>query len=409
MFAGGKLGVAFGFAEMMAVIIVGNLLLGLYAAGLGYIAFKSGLNSVLMGRFCFGEVGSKLSDLILGFTQIGWYAWGTATAAVVIGKYFDLNEGTVLGLMVLFGLMFCATAYVGYRGLEILSYIAVPAMMLLLMLSMWVATVKVGGFEGLLSVVPSGSLDWSTAITLVFGTFVSGATQATNWTRFSRSARVAVLASLIGFFIGNGLMVLIGAYGAIVYQQPDVVEVLLLQGFAMAAMAMLLLNIWSTQDNTIYNFAVAGCNLLRTGRRKTVTPRRCGDRHAAGLARHVRHAGAVSDSARHSDSADWRGDHGRLLLPLARALSASGRRTVAGVQLAGARGLYGRHRRRVQLAVGRAAGRDRRCRANVCHRYRHARRSQRDRATTRPIKKDSPDAHHQRPFAQPGRFARIAP
>lgn len=66
-------------------------------------------------------------------------------------------------------------------------------------------------------------------------------------------------------------MVLIGAYGAIVYQQPDVVEVLLLQGFAMAAMAMLLLNIWSTQDNTIYNFAVAGCNLLRTGRRKTVT------------------------------------------------------------------------------------------------------------------------------------------
>lgn len=46
---------------------------------------------------------------------------------------------------------------------------------------------------------------------------------------------------------------------------------LLLQGFAMAAMAMLLLNIWSTQDNTIYNFAVAGCNLLRTGRRKTVT------------------------------------------------------------------------------------------------------------------------------------------
>jgi cytosine permease len=105
----------------------------------------------------------------------------------------------------------------------------------------------------------------------VFGTFVSGATQATNWTRFSRSAKVAVLASLIGFFIGNGLMVLIGAYGAIVYQQPDVVEVLLLQGFAMAAMAMLLLNIWSTQDNTIYNFAVAGCNLLRTGRRKTVT------------------------------------------------------------------------------------------------------------------------------------------
>lgn len=272
MFAGGKIGVSFSFGQMLGVVVLGNLLLGIYAAALGYIAFKSGLNSLLMGRFAFGELGSKLCDMILGFTQIGWYAWGTATAAVVLGKYFELGQGAVLGLMVLFGLVFCATAYVGYRGLELLSYVAVPIMALLLLLSMWVATVKVGGLAGLLAVVPGGApMDLSTAITLVFGTFVSGATQATNWTRFSRSARVAVLASLIGFFIGNGLMVLIGAYGAIVYQQPDVVEVLLLQGFATAAMAMLLLNIWSTQDNTIYNFAVAGCNLLRTGRRKLVT------------------------------------------------------------------------------------------------------------------------------------------
>lgn len=111
-------GVAFSFIDMLGVVALGNLLLGIYAAGLGYIAFKSGLNSVLMGRFCFGELGSKLSDLILGFTQIGWYAWGTATAAVVLGKYFELSQGSVLALMVLFGLVFCATAYIGYRGLR---------------------------------------------------------------------------------------------------------------------------------------------------------------------------------------------------------------------------------------------------------------------------------------------------
>jgi cytosine permease len=187
MFAGGKLGVAFSFTDMLGVVALGNLLLGIYAAGLGYIAFRSGLNSVLMGRFCFGEIGSKLSDLILGFTQIGWYAWGTATAAVVLGKYFELSQGSVLALMVVFGLVFCATAYVGYRGLEILSYIAVPAMGILLVLSMWVATVKVGGLDGLLAVVPTAELDLSTAITLVFGTFVSGATQATNFLARPRS------------------------------------------------------------------------------------------------------------------------------------------------------------------------------------------------------------------------------
>lgn len=271
MFAGGKIGMAFDFTTLLWAAVIGNLLLGLYAAVLGLIACRSGLNSVLMGRFCFGEVGSKLSDMLLGFTQIGWYAWGTATVAIVLVKILGLPESLTIPLMVLFGFGFCLTAFVGYKGLDLLSRVAVPAMLVLLVASLWIATRDIGGLAGLLAVEPKESMSLSVAITLVFGTFVSGATQATNWTRFAKSGRVAVLASLFGFFIGNGLMIVAGAYGAIVYQQPDVVEVLVLQGLSMAAVVMLFLNLWTTQDNTIYNFAAAGCNLLRTGKRKTVT------------------------------------------------------------------------------------------------------------------------------------------
>ncbi|MFG0379869.1 cytosine permease [Pseudomonas sp. zbq_18] len=271
MFAGGKIGMAFDFTTLLWAAVIGNLLLGLYAAVLGLIASRSGLNSVLMGRFCFGEVGSKLSDILLGFTQIGWYAWGTATIAIVLVKLLGLSESLTLPLMVLFGFGFCITAFIGYKGLDLLSRVAVPAMLVLLVISLWLATRDAGGLAGLLAVQPKESMSLSVAITLVFGTFVSGATQATNWTRFARSGRVAVLSSLFGFFIGNGLMIIAGAYGAIVYQQPDVVEVLVLQGLSMAAVVMLFLNLWTTQDNTIYNFAAAGCNLLRTDRRKTVT------------------------------------------------------------------------------------------------------------------------------------------
>lgn len=271
MFAGGKIGMAFDFTTLLRAAVIGNLLLGLYAAVLGLIACRSGLNSVLMGRFCFGEVGSKLSDMLLGFTQIGWYAWGTATIAIVLVKILGLPESLTIPLMVLFGFGFCVTAFIGYKGLDLLSRVAVPAMLVLLVVSLWIATRDIGGLSGLLAVEPKESMSLSVAITLVFGTFVSGATQATNWTRFAKSRRVAVLASLFGFFIGNGLMIVAGAYGAIVYQQPDVVEVLVLQGLSIAAVVMLFLNLWTTQDNTIYNFAAAGCNLLRTGKRKTVT------------------------------------------------------------------------------------------------------------------------------------------
>lgn len=175
------------------------------------------------------------------------------------------------GLMVLFGAAFCWTAYVGYRGLELLSIVAVPMMTILLVVSLWIAVRDAGGSAGLQAIEPPASLGLGTAITIVFGTFVSGGTQATNWTRFARTGNAAAVGALAAFFVGNGLMVVTGAFGALVYQQPDVVDVLVIQGLLVFGIVMLFLNIWTTQDNTIYNFSVVGCNSLRTRNRRLVT------------------------------------------------------------------------------------------------------------------------------------------
>ncbi|KAM3089661.1 cytosine permease [Phormidesmis sp. 146-35] len=71
LFAGGKVGPAFRFApDLISIILIGNLILGLYCSALGYIAYKSGLSTVLMARFSFGNIGSRWVDFILGFTEI---------------------------------------------------------------------------------------------------------------------------------------------------------------------------------------------------------------------------------------------------------------------------------------------------------------------------------------------------
>ena len=224
MFAGGKLCMAFNFVDMLWIAVIGNSLLALYAAALALIAARSGLNTVLMGRFCFGEAGSRLSDFLLGFAELGWYAWGTATVAIVLVKMLGLTEGFTTPLMILFGFGFSITALIGFKGLDVLSRVSVPLMFILLIVSMYIATQHVGGFKGLAAVIPHETMTFSAAITMVFGTFASGATQATNWTRLSRSGRVAVIASVVSFLLGNGLMVVAGAWCAIVYQQADIVE-----------------------------------------------------------------------------------------------------------------------------------------------------------------------------------------
>lgn len=78
-------------------------------------------------------------------------------------------------------------------------------------------------------------------------------------------------ASVVSFLLGNGLMVVAGAWCAMVYQQADIVEVMILQGFSFAALIMLCLNLWTIQGPTIYNVSAAACHLLRSERRRTAT------------------------------------------------------------------------------------------------------------------------------------------
>ena len=191
--------------------------------------------------------------------------------AIVLVKMLGLAEGFTVPLMIVFGFGFSITAIIGFKGLDVLSRISVPLMLVLMIVSMALATQHVGGFKALAAVIPHETMTFSAAITMVFGTFASGATQATNWTRLSRTGRVAVIASVVSFLLGNGLMVVAGAWCAIVYQQADIVEVMMLQGLSFAAVIMLCLNLWTIQGPTIYNVSAAACHLVRTERRRTMT------------------------------------------------------------------------------------------------------------------------------------------
>ncbi|WP_298770285.1 cytosine permease [uncultured Shewanella sp.] len=278
MFAGGKIGLAFPFwPDLIMIVFIGNVLLGGYAALLGHIAFHSGLNTHLLARFSFGRVGVGLVDLVLGLTQIGWYAWGTAMLAVYslqmmgISTYSAYYTLYLNSIIIFVGMAFCITALIGYRGLESLSLMAVPLMLFLIIISLYHSyeASEAVSFSPSKALLPS--LSYSLAITLIFGTFSSGATQSTNWTRFAPSSKGAIYASLLAFLICNGLMAFVGAVGAFVYAEPDVVKVLLLQDLFWFGCLMLLLSLWTTQDNTIYNFSLAACHLFRTNNRRLVT------------------------------------------------------------------------------------------------------------------------------------------
>ena len=92
------------------------------------------------------------------------------------------------------------------------------------------AVKSVGGLQGLFAIEPTEAMGYATAISICVGSFISGGTLTANFTRFARTPKIAVSATLIAFFLGNTLMFTFGAVGSMVTGQSDIAEVMFLQG-----------------------------------------------------------------------------------------------------------------------------------------------------------------------------------
>ncbi|QSQ08141.1 Cytosine permease [Koleobacter methoxysyntrophicus] len=261
MVAGGRVAAAYSLNDFLKVMLAGNLILGLYVGVMAVIGTKTGLTSVLLSRYALGSMGAKWAGFLLGGTQLGWYAVSAAYVAELYAAAFNMPNSYIFWA-VFWSLVMGFTAVYGFKGMETISYIAIP---LILVLTVWVPILgiqKAGSWSALAAIRPESSMPMTTALTIIVGTFASGGTQVTNWSRFAKSAGISFFAAMLAFFFGNGLMIFSGGIGAIAFQQPDLVEVFLQMGIIFFAMAILTVNIWTTNDAAAYAFGVAGAEFF---------------------------------------------------------------------------------------------------------------------------------------------------
>ncbi|MFJ6413345.1 cytosine permease [Terribacillus saccharophilus] len=267
MIAGGALGLGLSMTQFIWIVLAGNLILGLYTGALAYISAKTGLSTHLLTRYAFGEKGSYVSSFLLSATQIGWFGVGVAMFAVPVQKVTGIDTSV---LIILFGLLMTATAFFGMKALTILSFIAVPAIIVLGGYSAFGAVNDIGGVDALMQHKPTEALGVAAALTIGVGSFISGGTLTPDFTRFAKSPKVGVSTTVIAFLIGNSLMFAFGAIGAIVTGQSDIAEVMFMQGLIIPAIIVLGLNIWTTNDNAVYAASLGISNITKIKKNKVV-------------------------------------------------------------------------------------------------------------------------------------------
>ena len=265
MLTGGNLGTGLTLKEFFIAVLLGNLILACYTGLLAYIGADTGLSMHLLARYSFGEKGSYLASFITSITQIGWFGVGIAMFAIPVANRFNIN---LYLLVAVTGLLMTATAYFGMKSLTILSAIAVPAIAILGSTSAVMATNSVGGVQGLMNIEPTSKMAMVTAVTLCVGSFISGGTATPDFARFSKNKKVAVGTTVVAFFIGNSLMFLFGAVGAMVTGNSDIADVMFSQGLVIPAILVLGLNIWTT--NAIYTSGLGLSNITKLPKKQMV-------------------------------------------------------------------------------------------------------------------------------------------
>lgn len=261
MAAGAQLGSAFSFQNLIWILLAGSAILGVYVAIISAIGAKTGLTSVLLSRYTLGSIGAKWADIILGGTQVLWYA----ITAEYMGKLFAMGlglDGWDIFFMIFWSAIMGVTAIYGFKSMAIVSYVALPLMVVLMVIVMWMGFREMGSMADLFGVKPQESMSVISAITVIVGTFASGGTQVANWGRFAKNAKTAFIAAIAAFFIGNGIMVFSGMIGGFAFQTGDLIELMITLGLTFWALIILTLNIWTTNNATAYAFGVAGAEMF---------------------------------------------------------------------------------------------------------------------------------------------------
>ncbi|PAD16841.1 cytosine permease [Shouchella clausii] len=267
MLAGGTLGQGLSFSRFLITVLVGNFILGVYTGALAYIAAKTGLSTHLLTRFAFGEKGSYLPSLLLSVTQIGWFGVGLMMLAVPVQKVTGVDLWL---LLLLGGVLMTATAYLGVKALTMLSFVAVPAIAVLGTISSSIAVNDMGGPAQLFAYQPTEGIGIAAALSVCIGSFISGGTLTPDFARYGSSKKVAVSTTVIAFFLGNSLMFLFGAVGAISTGFAEISEVMFTQGLIWPAIFALGLNIWTTNDSALYASGLGLSNVTKFSKKKLV-------------------------------------------------------------------------------------------------------------------------------------------
>lgn len=246
-----------------SIIVVLMILQGIQSTDLGK-------TTVQVAAQVFGKKGSRtILSIILAIACLGWFGIQAnvcgAALANLLGEYGVIVPVPLASLIS--GLVMVISAMYGMKVLRVLSYIAVPLLIVICIYGL-VQVFTMDSVQNIWSYQPEKQMNFMDGLAVTIGSFALGAVIAGDYSQFSRKRSDVLKAALIGIVPSGVLMISVGAILSIAYQTSDIAAVFINITTPFIGGTVLILAAWKTNMVNAISGGFALTNVLHISKEK---------------------------------------------------------------------------------------------------------------------------------------------
>jgi cytosine permease len=259
LYAGAITAEQLGFIGTAKAVGLASLVLSIMSIPAAIVGAETRLSSYLIIEFVFGRRGSDFVNALLGLTLLGWFAVTAGffgeTLAIAFEEMFAVSPPTWL-LTLISSVLILITTIFGFKAIDRLALFAVPLLILFLL---YVSNLSLAdtSWETVLNTEGSNPAYFSTAVSTVIGSLIVGVVLMPDLSRYARSVKDCVSASVLGNGVGNCFSMLMGVAPAIVTGLLEPMAYMIALGLAGSAFVILVFATWTTNSVNLYSTTLA--------------------------------------------------------------------------------------------------------------------------------------------------------
>lgn len=257
-------------SKALAVAFVGYAIVVIIMILQGMQSSDLGKPTVHIAGQVFGKKGSRtILSIILAIACLGWFGIQANVCGVALANLlaiYHLNIPIPIASFIS-GMVMVVSALYGMKVLRILSYIAVPLLVIICLYGL--GQILTGEQLQLVrDYQPQGNMSFMDGLAVTIGSFALGAVIAGDYSQFSKKRSDVFKAATLGIIPAGVLMIAVGAVLTIAYQTSDITAVFLHIATPFIGGVGLILATWKTNLVNAISGGIALINVFDVAKNK---------------------------------------------------------------------------------------------------------------------------------------------